>query len=287
MAVSALREDNASGWQASLDLQFKCDAKRSYLAARRHVGPLRVQRPFYPEDETICHVYVLHPPGGVVGGDELHINVAVEQAAHALLTTPAAGKFYRSAGSEAVQNQIFQIGQGATLEWLPQENIVFSGANAVMQTRVDLAPQANFIAWDISCLGRGQEIEAFIAGQLTTRFEIWQSGQALFVERALIDAQSEILQARWGMAGCSVMGTMVCVGDCSDIVDTIRQNVEQNTRLMAQNGFFTVTQLSGVLVCRYLGQHAEDAKACFAKALESIRPALLQKEFHRPRIWDT
>ena len=96
-------------WKAQLDLKFSKSGNRTILSHRKHYGPLQVQKPFYPELNGTCHVYILHPPGGMVGGDRLNIYVDVNSNAHALITTPAAGKFYRSAGPVARQEQIIKV----------------------------------------------------------------------------------------------------------------------------------------------------------------------------------
>src|SRR5258706_11967801 len=114
-------------WHASLELRFEARASCSVVAHSSHHGPLRVQRAFYPEGPTVCHVYVLHPPGGVVPGDQLSFDVGVESGARALITTPAATKVYRSDGRRAVQRTRLSVAPGAALEWLPQETIVFDG----------------------------------------------------------------------------------------------------------------------------------------------------------------
>jgi hypothetical protein len=106
---------------------------------------LRVQRPFYPESREVCHVYLLHPPGGLVSGDELQIDIAVGRDAWALLTTPGAGKVYGSDGQGVRQQQALRIARGGTLEWLPQEMILFDGARADLGTRVELEGDARFL----------------------------------------------------------------------------------------------------------------------------------------------
>ena len=92
-------------WRARLDLELSKSNNRTILSHQKHHGPLQVQKPFYPERSGTCHVYILHPPGGVVGGDHLNIYVDVNSNAHALITTPAAGKFYRSVGPVAKLEQ--------------------------------------------------------------------------------------------------------------------------------------------------------------------------------------
>jgi len=127
-----------TGWKAELALGFERRGAKSVLAARRHDGPLALQKPLYPEGEGVCHAIVLHPPGGIAGGDELEIAARVGEGAHALLTTPGAGKWYRSAGAWARQSLGFEVARGACLEWLPQETIVFDGALAGMRSEVRL-----------------------------------------------------------------------------------------------------------------------------------------------------
>ncbi|MEO7558110.1 MAG: urease accessory protein UreD, partial [Gammaproteobacteria bacterium] len=141
------------GWRAELSLRFARANGRTVLAARRHQGPLQIQRAFYPEPGGVCHAYILHPPGGVVAGDSLAIEVRVDERAQTLLTTPAAGKFYRSTGRSATARQVLIVSAGAELEWFPQENIVFQGARVAMTTRIDLAADGAFMGWEILCLG--------------------------------------------------------------------------------------------------------------------------------------
>ena len=138
----------AQGWQAKLELGFAHQHGKTVLAHRRHVGPLTVQRPFYPEGD-VCHVYLLHPPGGVVAGDCLTIDINAATDSAALVTTPAAGKFYRSDGKLARQQVSLTVAANATLEWLPQETIIYEGAQVASEMRLELAAGARFIGWEI------------------------------------------------------------------------------------------------------------------------------------------
>jgi urease accessory protein len=280
-AQAQVRED--SGWQARLRLGFERRGARSVCHERRHFGPLRVQRPFYPEGEEVCHVYVLHPPGGVVGGDELDTEVEVNGAAAALLTTPAAGKFYRSDGRLARQRQTLRVAAGASLEWLPQETIVFDGAGAAMATRVDLRGDARFTGWEILCLGRPGAGEGFALGTVSQAWEIRRDGTPLFMERAVYDRDGMALDAAWGLAGQPVCGSLVCVGDYAESIDEI----SAVTAALQPEGLFSVTQLAEVLMCRYLGPHSEEARRCFACTWEILRPLALQRPACAPRIWAT
>ena len=119
----------AAGWQATLELGFRADDERTWLARRRHSGPLLVQRSFYPEDARLCQMVIVHPPGGVAGGDELAIDIVAEERAGVQLTTPGAGKWYRGFGRHARQTVRIAVAAGAMCEWLPQESIIFDGAS--------------------------------------------------------------------------------------------------------------------------------------------------------------
>ena len=188
-----------SGWDAKLSLRFASRGDRTEIVERRHHGPLRIQRPFYPEPSGTCHVYVLHPPGGVVGGDQLALDVSVDAGAHALLTTPAATKLYRSAGARAGVRQTLRVARGARLEWLPHETIAFSAAHAELMTRVELAAGARFLGWEMLCLGRPASDERFDRGEVRQSIEIEIGGKPAYCERGSYAAGDEVLSAAWGL----------------------------------------------------------------------------------------
>jgi urease accessory protein len=271
-----------AGWRAALELGFRRDGARTVLASRSAVGPLQVQRPFYPEG-GVCHVYLLHPPGGIVGGDRLEIAAAIEIGAQVLLTTPAAGKFYRSAGPRAEQAQRFAVGADAALEWFPQETIVFDGARARNKTRVDLAPGAGFIGWEIVCLGRPASGERFGSGLFIQGMEVYRQGRPLLLERNRFDGGGAVLEAPWGLCGFPVTGTLVCAGgdgaDLAALGDALGED--------AADELTGATLIGELLLVRFLGHQAERARERFVRAWEVLRPRILGRPAQRPRIWNT
>ena len=172
-----------SAWQARLALGFERRDAATVLVRREHFGPLRVQKALYPEGAAVCQAIVLHPPSGIAGGDQLEINATVGTHAHALLTTPGAGKWYRSGGQEAAQRLAFTVAEGGTLEWLPQESIVFDAARAAMHSTIELAGEARFIGWEILCLGRRAAGERFRAGHLHLDTRLRRAGRLVWLER--------------------------------------------------------------------------------------------------------
>lgn len=280
MRVSESPAETA-GWEAELALDFEARAGRSVIARRHHRGPFAVQKPFYPEG-GVCHVYLLHPPGGVVGGDRLSLEIAVSAGAHALITTPAATKVYRSGGLPTLQEQRLSVRGEAALEWLPQETILYAHCRAVSATHVTLERGARFIGWELSCLGRPAADERFDAGSCRQRLEIWREGMPLLIERTRLAGGDALLQRSFGLMGRTVLGTLAAVPADRTMLEAVREDVTAE-----REGIFSATLLDEVLVCRYLGDRAEAARHRFASAWSAIRPRLLGRPACPPRIWRT
>ncbi len=273
-----------TGWQARLELDFARRDEATILEGRRHFGPLRVQKALHPEGPAVCHAIVLHPPAGICGGDRLSISATVDAAGHALLTTPGAGKWYRSAGEQATQSLDFRIGAGAALEWLPQESIVFDGARGAMDSRIRLAEGARFIGWEVLCLGRRASGERFSHGELrlATRIEI--AGAPIWIERGRIAGGSALQDAPIGLAGRSLAATLLAAG--ADIAPALLAECRsvEATEAGALTGLTALPQL---LVARYLGDSSEAARAWLVALWKILRPALTGREAQPPRIWNT
>lgn len=270
-------------WLAELELWFGPGAGKTRLLRRRHVGPLLVQRPFHPEKDGTCHVYLLPPPAGVVGGDSLDQRFYVEAGARAVLTTPGATRFYRSNGETARQSTLITVGAGAVCEYLPQETIVFEGANARLETKVSLAADAVYVGWDFVCLGRPASGEGFQSGQLAQRIDIVREGRPIWYERLGLDGGDALLTAQFAMAGQPTAGAMVYAGPLpDDAAERVHQGVGA-----PRCGAFSVSQLDDVLVCRYLGPRVADGRALFIRAWDVLRVLGQGKAACAPRIWAT
>ena len=202
--------EHSPSWHAELHLGFARNGEGTVLRENRHRGPLRVQKALYPEGDSLCQAILLHPPSGIAGGDQLAISVEVGADARAQLTTPGAGKWYRSGGAEASQRIEFSVAAGATLEWLPQETIVFDGARARMETRVSLAADSRYIGWDILCLGRAAAGERFDDGRFDLFFRVDRGNVPIWLERGGFDGNDPMLSSPAGWAGATV-----CVPCCA------------------------------------------------------------------------
>jgi len=286
-------QDTATGgWLAQLRLRFSPRAKGTRLIERSQLGPLAVQRPFYPEPNA-CHSYLLHPPGGVVGGDQLEIDIGVDSGAHALITTPGATKFYRSAGAQARQQQRFRVEAGGLLEWLPLETIFFPEANARLDTEIDIAPGGHFIGWEMHCFGRPALQECFKAGQIGMHTAVKVDGQAVLLEQLQI-RDEDMHQSAAGLRGYAMSGCLLAVGVDAQCLDLVRELLQQ---ISSEQGYApdqlnaAVTLLDdgadNLLVVRALGQQSEVMLDCFSQVWALLRRHWLQIEPCPPRIWAT
>ncbi len=273
-----------SVWHAALDLGFERRGESTRLMRREHRGPLRVQKALYPEGPGMCHAIVLHPPAGIAGGDRLQIDIELSANAQALLTTPGAGKWYRSAGPISEQAVSLKVGAGATAEWLPQESIVFSGAEARMRTTVDLDEGARFVGVETLCFGRRASGESFEHGSLHLGTDICIDGRLLWRERGVIEGGSSLLHSPIGLAGFSVCSTMLVAG--REIgAETLRA-----CRAVSANEAGARCGVSGLpqlFVGRYLGHSAQAAREWFVTLWQHLRPIMIGREAAVPRIWNT
>jgi len=264
-------------WAARLRLDLQAGVDRTRLVPRERYGPLAVQRPFYPEGDC-CHVYLLHPPGGVVGGDSLDLLVDLEPDASALMTSPGAAKFYYSDGAEARVEQRFKLAGDARLEFLPQANIYFPGARVRMHTELDVDPGGRLVLWEKHCFGRPANRESFDSGHLLSRLDLRRGGQLIYTETQRIDA-AEIGRSS-GLRGHAVSGTLLVLGDALDAVELLD---------MQPRGLLCgITQpQQDLLVARCLGNSTAALEDYFIQIWENLRPAMLDREPCRPRIWNT
>jgi urease accessory protein len=278
------------GWQARLQLRFEADAGATRLAHRQHHGPLLIQRVFHPEPAVAgapgaqpCHAYVLHPPGGVVSGDELTLEVAVQREAHALLTTPAAGKFYRR-GTEGRVARLTQTlaADGGVLEWLPQENIFFPDSAVELRTIVHLQADARFIGWEIGCLGLPANQASLGHGAVRQSLELWHGGAPLLLER--LNIVHACLAPRWGLAGYAALGSWLAYpARPGDLAAARAVAAAVNCADMT----LACTLVDGVLICRGLAARSDRLKQAFIDLWCALRPGLLGRPAIAPRIWAT
>jgi urease accessory protein len=286
---SGHRFDADRRWAATLDLAFDAKQEQGAQVTRmtrtRFKGPLRVQRPFYPEGKTgCCHVYLLHPPGGLVSGDALNINVSVGSGAHTLVTTPAAAKLYKADrnGVAWAQHTHLNVANGGILEYLPQETLGFNGSRGEQTTTIDLETGAKCLGWEILALGRPASNLPFVTGHMEQRFSLSMNGKPLWLERQLLDPTHTRFQGKWGQGGATVQATLWAVGleEEAGAIEAIREQLPASAH-------WAITRRRGVVLLRYLGNERNEAWDVCQRAWEVLRPLLAGQSAVVPRIWLT
>ena len=274
-----LTSPDSSAWQASLRLRFADDGGVTRLVERTHSGPLRVQKALYPEGARICHAIIVHPPGGVVGGDRLRIGVGAAAGAHAFLTSPGAAKWYRANGKLSIQEVRIEAGAGACVEWLPQETIFFNDARVRMTHNVELAADACYIGAEILCFGRSASGERFDGGSITQHTQIRRGGKLLWWEQGRVDGGGAAMHSVFGLDGATVCATLIGIGKPVPAVLMDAMRVLDPT--------LAVTQVKSVFVARLLCADSEQARRVIMGVWQLLRPHLLDCAAPIPRIWNT
>ena len=292
--LSANKQQTRS-WFAQLELKLDYRAGTRLLGAKR-TGPLSIQKAFYPEGRDCAHLYLLHPPAGIVSGDELNISVHLEKQAHTLLTTPGANRFYRARDSvdigktEQLQSLSCSLHEQAILENLPQETIIYPRADAFNYIDVNMTETSVYAGWDIMCLGLQASQQDFSEGQLTQRTRVHCDGKLLYHDKVSINQHNQLLQHLAGLSGNPVFGTfIVCAPSRMDalqrqeLVDVVRQSIDQQQ--LQRN--VSISDLDDLIVARYLGESSEVCKQIFTKIWQLVRPFYCAKPAAQPRIWYT
>jgi urease accessory protein len=274
-------------WSARLELAYRHDGERT-LSHDRHDGPLRVLQRLYPEGPTVCHHVLVHPPGGIVGGDRLELRLELGAASHALLTTPGATRFYRSDGAAAVQTVDARLADGARLEWLPLESIAYSGCLAENRMRLELAPGAEAIGWDVLALGLPAAGAAFERGAYTQSIEL----PGRWLERARIAADdTALLDSPLGWAGHRVIATLWFAAGSALAGSRRERLLDAAQAAIADDALARTAGASApdecVVVVRVLAERVEPAMRLLTQVWSRWRAEAWALPPRPPRIWKT
>ncbi|MEO5659074.1 MAG: urease accessory protein UreD [Polaromonas sp.] len=272
-------------WNATLDLDYTRHAEKT-VAHFRHSGPLRILQSLYPEGDAVCHNVIVHPPGGLVGGDTLDLRFSAGAGAHGLVTTPGATRFYRSAGELALQRTHLSLDAGARLEWLPLESIGYSGCRAENRLTMDLAPGAELIGWDVTALGLPAANQPFVLGSYCQHIEV----PGVWLERARLAAGDTLLMnSPLGLAGHRCLGSLFFVAGSKlernrrqQALDLARQVMHAHS-LCATAG--ATSPSAQIVVVRVLAPLVEPAMLLLRQIWQVWRDHFWQYSATPPRIW--
>lgn len=286
-----------NSWLASLGLEISFSSHGSQLIRTQRNGPLSVQKAFYPEGKNCAHIYLLHPPAGIVSGDELRINIDVNQQAHCLITTPGANRFYRArdnisiGDSKQLQHCEINLAAQAKCENFPLETIVYEGADGFNTVDIKLNSASAYLGWDITCLGLPRSNQLFNKGHYTQLNRVYCNSTLIYHDRIAIKPENNIHHHIAGLNQHHVFATFLAYAPKAQLTQAIQKKLMTElradiTKMQAENKV-SISQIRQLLVIRYLGDHAEECKALFIQLWQKIRPIYLNKAANIPRIWHT
>lgn len=301
----------AQNWFASLSMTFAKRANKTALVNSTRYGPLGVQRTFYPDTTGCAHVYVLHPPAGIVSGDTLVLSASAKTKAKVLITTPGAARFYRArladaASSLQTQKVELTVGNKASLEYLPMETLVYNKANALNKTTINVKGSGQYIGWEITCLGLPHIDQAFEQGSLTQSITLFHNKKCVFHDNMAISKQegvdNALMNQRVALGGHHVVGNMIVYDGAANLkqgqlelgttftahlLALCREAISNFDQALETEVLMAVTELQNVIIIRYLGSSSEQCRNVFAAIWKNVRPTMLNMQGIAPRIWHT
>ena len=272
--------------QARLSLKFAAIDDTTRLVERDHFGPLLVQKPLYPEGRKVCHAVIIHPPGGIVGGDQLEITADAEAFARVQITTPGAAKWYKANGHTSRQKIRIRVKKGASLEWVPQETIFYNHTDVAVDHQIILEDDAVYIGCEILCFGRTAFGETFSDGQIKQRTSIQRNGKIIWLEQIRLRGEDATMNGPLALSGKTVCATLLLTGKTipQPLLDLAREEAEKTANGAGQVG---ISQLKAVTVARYLGDSSEVARHVMLRIWGLLRPELTGCAAIVPRMWST
>ncbi len=272
-------------WNAALDLVFERRGGRTVLVDQRHAGPLVMQKALYPGGDAHCQAVILHPPGGIAGGDRLDIAVRAGPETELLLTTPGATRWYKSDGRGAAQDVLLRADAGAVVEWMPLETIVFDRAVATSTVRVDLAGDACAAGWEIVAFGRGAAGERFTEGRFRQSIELRRDGRLLWAEYGEVSGGDPLFGSPVGYAECTTSGLLWIAGPVNPRVGERGERAVPPVRPGMLAGITALPD--GIMLARCLGHSTEQLRQWLIEVWENCRPDYAGRAAIAPRLWAT
>ena len=277
-------DNKKSSWLGNVELVYTRQRGETKIASVYAQAPFKIQRPFYPEGKQICHSVIFHTAGGIVGGDRLCQNIKLQPKTQVLITTPAANRVYRSNGQQAEQDIEIVVDDGACLEYLPQETIVFKGANFRQNLRVELTTEkSTWLGWEIIRFGRSARGEIFDQGEWRSYTEVWRQGKPLWIDRQWLPGNEELFYSLNGLAGKPVVGTLSWIG--KPVTPSLIQEVINQWQPQKDNSEIGVTQLLQGVLCRYRGDSITEVKNWFIQVWQLLRQIEGKPYNKKPRVW--
>ena len=233
---SPVRLQHRVARHGELRLGFAKNGQQTIMNHSFFRAPLQVMRAINDRAGCAC-VYMLSPTGGVVQGDRNHIQVTVEQDAHALVTTLAATKVYRMPHDNAIQQIIIEVMPNATLEFVPDAAILFEDADFKQTIDVYLHEGALMIIQDGIMPGRLASGESLSFRRFQNRLTVYDCRGLLLHEVQEVIPQTGDLDRMGVLEGYRCWASWYLLGDLDRLgMDSATFCEQQDAELQAEDG---------------------------------------------------
>ena len=260
-------------------LRFSADTDgKSRLIERYASSPARLLTPRTHGEAP--EAVLANTAGGFAGGDSLSVSVDCGRGADGVVSGQAAEKIYRALDAPAKMQTTLRLDAGATLEWLPQETILFNGALLNRQINVDLADNARLLMAETIVLGRKAHNETFASGCLTDYWRIDRAGQPVWRDRMLVEGGGDSLFAATGFRSARALATMIYAAP-----DAASHTEYLQTKMASLPLFAGATYVRGLLIARLLGDDAGALKSVLSDVIGAFRHRVLARPATAPRVW--
>ncbi|MBN9673210.1 urease accessory protein UreD [Labrenzia aggregata] len=262
--------------KASARVRFRADDSVTRLDGLFQSGSAKIRLP--KVYDTARTAVLINTAGGLTGGDTIAYEVGVGADAHAIVTSQAAERAYRSPGGSAKMTSRLTVEAGAQLEWLPQETILFNESSLTRSLTADLFSDARLLALETVVLGRkamGEEINSVF---FRDSWRIRRDGKLIFADDVRFDGDP----ARY-LSGPATAGqghVVATFADCAlDAEDRLQKARACLSALPRKSIRTAVSAWNGLLVARFVSNDGRDLRNALTTFLTGYRSADL------PRVW--
>lgn len=266
------------GRDGRLKLLFCREGGKTILGDFFSTMPLSVLPPFYPDDSGCAYSYIINPTSGLVGGDRLVIEIALEEGAHAFITAPSATKVYKSSDHYSEHITDLWVKKQGRLEYFPRTVIPFAGSRYKQKTRISLEESATAFIVEGFTTGRTDRKERLAFKEYRSSLEITYGGKMIAADRFTLRPEVTDYAALGYFESLDTVMSVYLVFD-----DPLKERkiIEEINALFAQReqllGGVTTLPLKGIMV-RLLGRGATQLEDVVLHIHSIVRKKILGKE---------
>lgn len=247
---------------------------RTVMTELYQEAPCRVLLPEpQPGDPPLAVLLTIS--GGLTGGDAVRIGITVGEGASVVFSTQAAERIYRSLGPDVAVDIDLSVASGASLEYFPQETILFEGARLRRTTAADIADGGSLAATEMLVFGRRASGEVFSRGRVLDGWRVRYGGRLAWVDRLALDGDiGRALADPFTFGGAAAIATALHAGhDAARLLPEARELADGSA-----------TIVNGILVARLLGSSAREVRERLGRYLTGLRSAMGLPP-RLPRVW--